>query len=514
MKNMRHLLFVILLLAGACAGAEPDQLLVTVKRVYAPIPKNNDKVTVAINWGELVARMPALKKSSAEVTDRNFGGNVPVKLIDTNNDKQPDYLVFEYTFQSNEPIFTFLITPGKGKAAAPEAQTVVPDNRLVISLLQPFSAVAKAKGYDKNIAARVVQSTLNTYPDPKDFPIYAPDRWNYEYSFFLLGSYALGKKTGTQAFIDYPKRWIDRFIEETGGFKTGVYSMDEYKLDDVIPARLAILFHQDTQQEKYKSVVDTIVTQLERQPKTQEGGYWHKQVYEHQMWLDGIFMADVFSMQYAKVYNKPEWFDEAVHQIKLIYRHTKDENTGLLYHGWDESKNPMWAHPEKGTSPEFWARAIGWFAMALADGLDFLPADHPERESVIKIFQEVCASIKNYQQPNGLWYQVMSKETQPGNWPEASASAMFTYAFAKGYNQKYLDQSFLDSAQKGYDALLNNFVYADEQGNLHLDQTVKIGTLNPKTSKGDYAYYITTERRINDYKGLASFLYASMELNR
>ncbi|HET9054637.1 MAG TPA: glycoside hydrolase family 88 protein, partial [Cyclobacteriaceae bacterium] len=166
------------------------------------------------------------------------------------------------------------------------------------------------------------------------------------------------------------------------------------------------------------------------------------------------------------------------------------------------------------TSPEFWARAIGWYAMALVDCLDFLPADHPEREAVIKIFQDVCASIKKYQQQNGLWYQVMSKEDQSGNWPEASASAMFTYAFAKGYNQQYLDKSFLDSAQKGYDAILNNFVYADDQGNVHLDQTVKIGTLNPKTSKGDFPYYISTERRINDYKGLASFLYASMELNR
>lgn len=515
MKEMKHLLFVVLLFAGACAGAEPDQVLITVKRNYAPIPKDKDNVTITVDWKELLSRMPQLKKNSPVVTDHNFGGLIGgIKLVDTDNDNLTDYLVFEYTFQSNEPVFTFLITPGKDKALSPVALEIVPDKRLTVSFLKPFADYAKENGKDKNIASQLVQSTLNIYPDPKNFPVYAPNRWNYEYSFFFLGSYKLGKKTSTRAFIDYPKRWVDGFIEETGGFRKGVYEMEEYKLDDVIPARLAILFHQDTKQEKYKSVVDTIITQLERQPTTKEGGYWHKQVYEHQMWLDGIFMADVFSMQYAQAYNKPEWYDEAVHQIKLIYRHTKDDKTGLLYHGWDESKNPVWAHPEKGTSPEFWARAIGWYAMALAECLDYLPANHPEREAVIKIFQEVCASVKNYQHQNGLWYQVIDKADQPGNWPEASASAMFTYAFAKGYNQQYLDKSFLASAQKGYDAILNNFVYADDQNNLHLDQTVKIGTLNPKTSKGDYQYYITTEKRIDDYKGLASFLYASIELNR
>lgn len=508
----RQLLVFALLLSGACSAAEPAEVLVTVQRNYAPIPKDNDNVVIALEWNELVKHIPQLKISEALVLDRNFSGEISTRLVDINNDRKPDYLMFDYTFQSNEPVFSFLIKAGKGKAGTITTENVSPDSRLHISFLKPFSAYRK--GGNKTIAEQLVQSTLNQYPDPKTFPIYAPNRWNYEYSYFLLGSYKLGEKVKNPAFVAYPKKWLDGFVSESGGFREGVYQRDEYKLDDVIPARLAILFHQQTGEAKYKSIVDTIITQLEHQPKTREGGYWHKQVYEHQMWLDGIFMADVFSMQYAQAYNKPEWFDEAVQQIKIIYRHTKDEKTGLLYHGWDEAKNPTWAHPEKGTSPEFWGRAIGWYAMALIECLDFLPADHPERQNVISIFREVCAAIKNYQHTSGLWYQVMDKADQPGNWPEASCSAMFVYAFAKGYNQKYLDQAYQASAQKGYDAILNKFVYADEKGNLHLDQTVKIGTLNPKTSKGDYSYYISTEKRIDDYKGLASLLYASIELNR
>ena len=509
MKTIIALLFPLMAFA-----ADPGEVLITVTRNYSPIPKKDEAVTVAIDWNNLIQEMPALKNSSAVITDRNFGLEVPYLVVDVNADERADYLVFEYVFRSNEPIFSFLITSVSKKPAKPISRKITINKRLMISVLKPYNAIA-SKADPGRIAAGLVQTTLDTYKDPKDFPIYAPDRWNYEYSFFLLGSYKLGKLIGNPDFINYPRRWIDGFIKEDGGFREGVYAMDEYKLDDVIPARLAILFHKETGEPKYKSVVDTIITQLTRQPKTSDGGYWHKRIYEHQMWLDGIFMADVFSMHYAHAYNQPEWYDEAVHQIKLIYKHTVDDRTGLLYHGWDESKNPVWAHPEKGTSPEFWARAIGWYAMALAQCLDYLPADHPERNDVIEIFRNVCKSVKKVQHPgNHLWYQVIDKSDREDNWPETSATAMFAYAFVKGYNDRHLDVSFRDSAVRAYDALLDKFVFVDKRGGLHLDQTVKIGTLNPKTSKGDYQYYISTERRIDDYKGLASFLFASIELNR
>jgi unsaturated rhamnogalacturonyl hydrolase len=510
---MSKILVALLLITTSCAAADTESIVVTVRRNYTHIP-NTENITVAIPWSELLKHLPQLKNASPVVLNRNFGTDVSARVVDSNNDKKPDYLVFDIALQSNEPVWSFLISTKKSTPVV-VTENVSPDKRLEISLLEKFPLYASKKGAGKSIASQIVQSTLTLYPDPKDFPVYAPNRWNYEYSFFLLGSYKLGKKINNADFVAYPKRWLDGFINEAGGFNEGVYDMKEYKLDDVIPARLAILFHQQTRDQKYKSIVDTIARQLTRQPKTSEGGYWHKEVYPQQMWLDGIFMADVFSMQYAEAYNKPEWFDEAVHQIKLIYKHTRDDTTGLLYHGWDESKNPVWAHPVKGTSPEFWGRAVGWFAIALVECLDYLPPDHPERQNVIAIFKEVCTAVKKYQhKENNLWYQVIDKNDKSDNWPETSASAMFAYAFAKGYNQKYLDESFKVSAGKAYDAIVNKFLYADDHGNLHLDQTVKIGTLNPKTSKGDYKYYISTERRINDYKGLAAFLYASIELNK
>ena len=510
--TMKRLLFILVVACFSCKGNGSERLLITVKRNYA-IPKTSEDVKIAIRWKELTKRMPGAF-TGVKITDQNFGKPVTYKLVDTNADRVYDFLVIHYKFESNEPIFTFLIEPQPAQTVLDVSEKFDVDPRFEISFLTPFPDFEKQKGPVKDIASKIVQSTLNIYPDVSTFPIYAPNRWNYEYSFFLAGSYRLGKKKNNQAFIDYPQKWVDSFIGEND-FKEGVYDMTEYKLDDVIPARLAILFHQQTGNPKYKAIADTIALQMKRQPKTSDGGYWHKQIYPNQMWLDGVFMGDVFSMQYAQAYNQPEWYDEAVKQIKLIYQHTVDERTGLLYHGWDESKNPVWAHPQKGTSPEFWGRAVGWYAMALVECLDYLPENHPERKNLIKIFQDVAASVKKYQdKKTNLWFQVLDKGDKPGNWIETSCSAMFAYSFAKGNHKGYLDQSFLTSAQQAYNGLLKNYIYADDNGNLHLDRTVKVGTLNPKTSKGDFQYYITTECRIDDYKGLAAFLYASIELEK
>ena len=509
---MQKIFLLFLLAFCSCSAQDADRVLVTVKRNYT-IPKTNEKAQIVIDLHDLFKRLPRVGKGF-KITDQNFGRLIPAQLIDATNDKKADYLIFDYTFESNEPIFSFLIENGSSRLVT-QSGSVTSNPKLEISFLTPFSSYEKRNGKVKDVATKLVQSTLNIYPDVRDFPIYAPNRWNYEYSFFLMGSYKLGMKTGNTDFLKYPQQWVDNFITDEGQFKEDVYNMKEYKLDDVIPARLAITFHQQTGLAKYKSIADTIALHLTRQPKTSDGGYWHKLIYPNQMWLDGVFMGDVFSMQYANAYNQPQWYDEAVHQIKLIYEHTVDEKTGLLYHGWDESKNPVWAHPQKGTSPEFWGRAVGWYLIALIECLDYLPADHPDRKDVIKIFQDVSASVKKYQDAKSkLWYQVMDKGDKPGNWIETSCSAMFTYAFAKGNHQGFLDPNYLTSAQQAYDALLDNYVFLDDKGNFHFDRTVKIGTLNPKTSKGDFQYYVTTECRIDDYKGLASLLFASIELER
>jgi unsaturated rhamnogalacturonyl hydrolase len=153
--------------------------------------------------------------------------------------------------------------------------------------------------------------------------------------------------------------------------------------------------------------------------------------------------------------------------------------------------------------------------MALVECLDYMPQDHPDRNEIITILKKISTSVFKYQDRNShLWYQVLDKGGQEGNWIETSCSAMFAYAFAKGHRLGFLDEKYLKAGENAYDALFANYVYTDANGNIHLDQTVKVGTLNLKTSKGDFEYYVTTERRLDDYKGLAALLFASIELGK
>ncbi|MDY0096232.1 MAG: glycoside hydrolase family 88 protein, partial [Candidatus Vecturithrix sp.] len=181
------------------------------------------------------------------------------------------------------------------------------------------------------------------------------------------------------------------------------------------------------------------------------------------------------------------------------------------YHGWDATKTQVWAHPERGTSPEFWGRAIGWYSMALVDCLDWLSADYAGYERLLSIFQNLALSLARYQHPeSGIWYQVLDKRERPDNWPETSCTAMFAYAFAKGVRKGYLDSAFRTKAEQAYQRLVDHYVFFDQDGRFYLTDTVSVGSLR---SNADYEYYVTTERRTNDFKGVAAFLYASLELD-
>jgi unsaturated rhamnogalacturonyl hydrolase len=233
------------------------------------------------------------------------------------------------------------------------------------------------------------------------------------------------------------------------------------------------------------------------------------------MWLDGIYMASLFSIEFARAFNEPPLFDEACHQITLAHRHTIDAKTGLLYHGWDESRTQAWADKQTGASPEFWGRAIGWYAMALVDALDSLPKDHAKRSELIKILQSLAASLARYQdQRTGLWYQIIDKGDRSDNWLETSSTSMFVYALAKGARLGYIDARYGERAKRAYQGILNNHLYRDEAGRFYLTGTAWIGTLNPRISKGDYDSYVGTARQLNDIKGVAAFLWASLEMER
>lgn len=343
---------------------------------------------------------------------------------------------------------------------------------------------------------------------------YQRDNPKYEYDFAFLASAIdrLGKRD--EKYSEYARAYIDYFVQEDGSIKGYKYS--DFNIDRVRPGLNILTLYQRTGNEKYRIAVDTLVSQMKEHPRTQSNGYWHKKIYPWQMWLDGIYMAHPFLTAYAREFNQDKWYDEVAFQIKLIYEKTRDPETGLLYHGWDESKEQEWCDPETGQSKHFWSRGMGWYMMALVDVLENFPEDHPERKDLLEILNETSeALLKVRDTETELWYQVLDEGGKEGNYIEGSGSAMFTYAFAKGVNKGYLPEKYVAIAEASFDGMLEVLIEKDEEGFPVLTNVCGAAGLGGNPYRmGDYDYYINEKRINNDRKGVAPFILAAIELGR
>ena len=337
-------------------------------------------------------------------------------------------------------------------------------------------------------------------------------RWHYEPGVALLALKQVWLKTGEQATYDYIKRNIDELIGPDGSIRT--YRLEEYNLDQINEGKLLFFLHETTGDERYRKAAFLLREQLRTHPRTEEGGFWHKQIYPYQMWLDGIYMASPFYAEFASRFDEPEGFDDVAHQIIAIEEHTRDPETGLLYHAWDESRSQQWADPLTGCSPHFWGRALGWYAMAIVDVLDYLPEDHARRAQIISIFQATMNAVARVQDSiSGVWYQVLDQGDRPGNYLESSASCMFVYAIAKGVRNGYLGEEHVPVARKGYGGILAQFVTEDERGLVNLDGICAVAGLGGKPYRdGSFEYYIGEPVIANEYKGVGPFIMASIEM--
>lgn len=340
------------------------------------------------------------------------------------------------------------------------------------------------------------------------------NKWTYDQGVLLEGLHQLGKLTKDEKYFNYIKTNIDQFVTDDGKIKT--YKYMDFNIDNINTGRELLYLYTKTNEQKYKIAADTLRKQLANQPRTKSNGFWHKKIYPYQMWLDGLYMAEPFYAKYSKLFNEPQNYDDIVHQFVWIEKQTRDKKTGLLYHAWDESKEQKWADPKTGRSPHFWSRAMGWYAMALVDVLDFLPEKQKGRGEIIKILQRLSNSLMKYRDPKtNLWYQVTDMPNRKGNYLEASASCMFTYAFAKGANKGYLPKKFLAQAKKSFDGVIKNLITIDKNGFIDLHKTCKGAGLGGKPYRdGSFEYYISEPTRTNDLKGLGPFINAAVELEK
>ncbi len=339
-------------------------------------------------------------------------------------------------------------------------------------------------------------------------------RWDYEQGLMLKALGRAWQHTADNRYFAYIEKDINRFVDVQGHIRT--YNADEFNSDNIITGRVLLTLAQQTlpARDKYRNAAMLLRKQIAEQPCNKEGGFWHKKRYPNQMWLDGLYMIEPFYAEFASVYDEPADFDDVAKQFALIEKHLKDPKTGLLYHGYDESRQQKWANPKTGVSPNVWGRAMGWYVMALVDVLDYVPTTHPQRAKLVGYLQRLAPILARYQDPKtGCWFQMVDQGNRAGNYPEASASCMYVYALAKGVRLGYLPKTLAAVAQKGYAGILKTFVETEADGSISLNGTVSVGGLGGSPYRdGSYEYYLSEPLRKNDLKGVGPFIMASVEM--
>jgi len=383
---------------------------------------------------------------------------------------------------------------------------------------------AKAGGHPKmsplESAEALAQSELARQGSGLDFDPGAKGSWNYATGFFGYALLELTDASGDPGYGQEASRVIRSYLTPDGSIRN--FDPGEHNLDLVLPGRAVLHLYERTRDPRLARAAMALRMQLRDQPRTPDGGFWHKGIYPHQLWLDGIYMSGPFYAHYGALFGDKGALEDAAAQIRVADRHLYDPKSGLYYHAWDASQLLPWADPKTGHSPSFWARSIGWFAMAITDELDDLPPDQPSTASVRAVLRRVLDGIVRWQDPaTGVWWQVVDQGPRSGNYREASASSMYVYALAKAVNRGLVAPRgpYEAAARKGFAGLVHEFVRRDADGRVNLTHCCSVAGLNNRNSAGrardgSFDYYVSEPVVDNDLKGVAAFILAGIEAQR
>ena len=361
---------------------------------------------------------------------------------------------------------------------------------------------------------RMIESEMVRFPEAWQIDWDETPQWDYVHGLNLLAITEVYQDTKDPRLLSYVKGYYDMLVQDDGSIKT--YDINKFNIDMVNPGKVLFFLYEETGNPKYKKAADLLRTQLTAHPRTEQGGFWHKKRYPDQMWLDGLYMGAPFYAEYIVKYGDMKELADVFLQFELIEEHLYDETTGLPLHGWDASKKQKWADKETGHSQHHWSRSLGWYAMAMVDVLEVVPADHPKTPWLQARFKAFIDATLTYQHNSGTWYQVTDLGSREGNYLEASGTAMLTYAMAKGASLKFLPEKYKAHAEKGFAGLLDQMISVNPETNvISLEQVCAVAGLggNPYRD-GSFDYYISEPIRANDAKGVGPFILAAHYLNK
>ena len=370
-------------------------------------------------------------------------------------------------------------------------------------------------GQEKALSEKMAITAMDSlYKDARFTDEERGPQWTYDMGVVLEGMVEVWRNTGDKTYFEYIQGWMDQFVDDNGHIRN--YRPEEYNIDHIKNGRSLLFLYKVTGKQKYLKASENVYKQLLTHPRTKEGGFWHKKIYPYQMWLDGLYMAQPFYTEYAELMGIDSIYDDVVNQFTYMENHARDEKTGLLYHGWDESRNERWANPQTGLSKHFWARGMGWYAMALVDVLDYFPTTHSGREKLLQILNRTLTAVAKYQDPKtSVWYDIVDLGTREGNYVEASASSMFVYTMAKAVRKGYVPKKdFQKHIDKGYAGLVKQFITSGGSDRVNINHVVTVSGLGGSKNyrDGSFAYYMSEPVKPNDPKGVGPFMLAASEM--
>lgn len=341
-----------------------------------------------------------------------------------------------------------------------------------------------------------------------------PNKWNYIDGCMITSLLNLYDINGDKKYLDFADRFLGWFVNEDGSIKT--YDVSEYNLDNINSATCFFKLYDLTGKEKYRRAMDTVRAQLKTMPRTKEGNFWHKKIYPNQVWLDGLYMAQPFYMEYERRYGSIDGCLDSFNQFHNVEKHMKDVTTGLYYHGYDESKEMYWANKDTGCSPNFWLRALGWYAAALVDVCEAAgDVQKNEQKYLNSLLSELVEALIKYQDESGMFYDIVNLPDDNRNYLETSGTALISYAILKGTRLGYIDEKFRDYGIKAFDGITDKYLGRNEDGTPKLGGICLVSGLGGAEHRdGSLEYYFSEPVVENEAKGVGPLIYAYTELLR
>ena len=341
--------------------------------------------------------------------------------------------------------------------------------------------------------------------------------WNYIDGCMILALLEIYQTTGEEKYYEFANAFIDHRVREDGSISG--YSVDEYNLDNVNAGKTLFALYDINGKEKYRRAIDLIYSQVQTQPRTAEGNFWHKKIYPNQVWLDGMYMAQPFYMEYETRFNGKKNYEDIFGQFHNVIEHMLDPETGLYYHGYDASRTVFWCDKETGLSQNFWLRALGWYSMALLDTLDKCEVCREcekEYEYLKQAFVDLTDSMLKLQNESGLWYQLPALGGKEPNYLETSGSAIMAYSLLKGVRLGFLPEDYRVYGLKAFRGICNAYL-KEKNGQLSLGGICLVAGLGPADNPrrdGSFAYYMSEPVVEDDAKGVGPLLLAYTEMRR